>query len=139
MFNLTLTSSLHTEVSLETQLINCPSVSALETLNATKTLSFTASFGSGFDFETTITRKYNFSELVNLPIFSDVFITDNQALKFLSEMTALSRSDVSKVLTALRNLISLSVQNGVNKIYLLAFDVQIVYKDDQAVILISRY
>jgi len=140
MFSISLTASLHSWTGLETQFVNCSSASALETLSTVQTLGFIGKLRPVSSlFETTITRKYNFSELINLPLFSHTFITDNQALRFLSEMTALSRADVAKVLTALRNLIFLSVQNRIDKIYLLAFDIQFAYKDDSTFVLISRF
>lgn len=123
--------------SIPTPVVSEP---VLSEFSSVLNLSFSSSlFVTTQNFMTNITRKYNFSELVNIPIFELNFVTDNQALRFLSEMTALRRSDIAKVLAALRNLIKLSVEQGVDKIYLLAFDIQILRKDDKTVIVISRY
>ena len=135
-------SSLYTFNFSPSLLYSTPSTSSKPTseFSTILNLSFSPSlYVSTQAFTTNITRKYNFSELVNIPIFELNFITDNQALRFLSEMTALRRSDIAKVLTALRNLIKLSIENEVDKIYLLAFDIQILRKDDKTVIVISRY
>jgi len=94
-----------------------------------KTTSFFVEFAtsltsSGVYLKTQLGKKMEYKELEALG-FGHVFLTDSFVLKILAEHTALLRSDVAKVLLALRNLVVKARELGVEDIYLLGARIKI--------------